>query len=193
MKFSIEEDKKKMKNRIYYLKRSMRTYWKFYFLQTILSVSVLFIILLLLTSRDMVVIASIGATSFIVYAMPHAKSASARSVLLSYTAGLCFGSLFGLVPVDLVVLQALIYSMSVGCTIFFMLATDTKHPPAASVALGVALTGFQWDVAIAVVGSAIILSIAHHFSKHLLLDFSGPEYYSSDNAHKNENDSQNPT
>jgi CBS-domain-containing membrane protein len=181
-----------MKNRIYYLKRSIRTYWKFYFLQTILSVSVLFIILLLLTSRDMVVIASIGATSFIVYAMPHAKSASARAVLPSYIPGLVFGSFFGLMPVGFIVLQALVYSMAVGCTIFFMLATNAKHPPAASVALGVALTGFQWDVAIAVIGSAIILSVAHHFSKHLLMDFSGSEHYSFDVFDKHENQSQNP-
>ncbi|HAE86685.1 TPA: HPP family protein [Candidatus Marinimicrobia bacterium] len=181
-----------MKNRIFYLSRSLRTYWKYYLMQTLLSVSVLFIILLLLTSRDMVVIASIGATSFIIYAMPHAKSAMAKAVLPSYVAGLVFGSVFALIPVHNVILLALVYSMSVGCTIFFMLVTDAKHPPAASVTLGVALTGFQWEVAIAVLGSAVILSIAHHFSKHLLLDFSGFNPVGKEFTHKHENRSQNP-
>ncbi len=174
----------------YRLKRSVRTYWKYYFLQTLLSVSVLFLILLLLTSRDMVVIASIGATSFIVFAMPHAKSASARSVIISYSSGLFFGSLFGILPVNILVVQALVYSLAVGCTIFFMLTTDTKHPPAASVALGVALTGFEWDVAFAVLGSAILLSVAHHFSKQILLDFSGPEQYYGQEPNEHENESQ---
>jgi hypothetical protein len=40
----------------------------------------------------------------------------------------------------------------IGYTILFMLATDAKHPSATSAALGVALTGFQWEVAIAVLG-----------------------------------------
>ncbi|MCD6234258.1 MAG: hypothetical protein J7K63_04375 [Candidatus Marinimicrobia bacterium] len=115
-----------------------------------------------------------------------------RAVLRSYDAGLVFGPLFGLIPVGNVVLLAFVDSMSVGCTVFFMPATDAKHSPEASVTLGVALTGFQWEVAIAFLGSAVILSIAHHFSKHLLLDFSGFDTSGRETSHKNENHSQNP-
>lgn len=182
-----------MKLDIYGLKRSVKTYWKHYFSQTLLSVSVLFIILILLTARDMVVIASIGATSFIVFAMPHAKSASARAVIVSYSAGLIIGSFFGLLPFENIVLKALIYSTSVGCTIFFMLATDTKHPPAAGTALGVSMTGFEWDLAFAVIGSALILSAVHYLSKHELLDFSGPEQFKESPFSKHETDSQQET
>ncbi len=179
-----------MKKDFYGLKRSIKAYWKDYLKQALLSVSVLFIILILLTTRDMVVIASIGATSFIVFAMPHAKSASAKAVIISYTAGLFFGSLFGTLPFENIILKALIYSSAVGCTIFFMLATDTKHPPAAGAALGVSMTGFEWDLALAVIGSALILSAVHYMIKHELLDFSGSEQFKDSPLSKHETHSQ---
>jgi len=49
-----------------------------------------------------------------------------------------------------------------------MVATDTEHPPASGTALGVAITGFYLSAAIAVIVSAIALSLAYHFFKPYL-------------------------
>jgi acyl-CoA thioesterase len=51
-----------------------------------------------------------------------------------------------------------------------MIAIDIGHPPAAATALGLTIMGFSLNAAIAVVTSAVVLSLAHHFLKPLLRD-----------------------
>ena len=51
-----------------------------------------------------------------------------------------------------------------------MVTTDTEHPPAAGTALGIALTGFSFDVALAMITSVVILAAIHYFFKPYLKD-----------------------
>jgi len=51
-----------------------------------------------------------------------------------------------------------------------MVVTDTEHPPASGTALGVAVTGFSWNVAVAVVTAVVVLSLVHHFFKSSIRD-----------------------
>jgi CBS-domain-containing membrane protein len=49
----------------------------------------------------------------------------------------------------------------VGLSIFLMVALNLEHPPASGTALGIALNGFAWNVAVAVVLSTLALAVAH--------------------------------
>ena len=77
--------------------------------------------------------------------------------------GLSLGVLCALIPQPDPMYSAIVYSVAVGLTMFAMVVTDTEHPPAAGTALGVAISGYSADAAIAVVTGAVIMSTAHHF------------------------------
>ncbi len=147
-----------------------RLFWKYYVFQSLLATIVVFVVLLLLSIKHAVIIASIGATAFIVFAMPKMITAQARNVIGGHTIGLISGSLCALIPHPTIFLTALAYSLAVGISILLMVILDAEHPPAAGTALGFALTGFSINAALALGISIIILSFAHYLFKSYLRD-----------------------
>lgn len=147
-----------------------RIFWKHYVFQSMLATVVVFIVLLLLSIKHAVIIASIGATAFIVFAMPKMITAQTRNVIGGHTIGLISGSLCALIPHSTIFLTALAYSFAVGISILLMVILDAEHPPAAGTALGFAITGFSINAAIALGISIVILSMSHHFFKPYLRD-----------------------
>lgn len=144
--------------------------WKHYLYQSFLATLVVFIILLELSLQNAVVIASIGATAFIVFTMPKNITARPRRVIGGHMVGMFAGSVCALIPHTSTLTTALVLSAAVGVSICLMVAFDFEHPPASGTALGIALTGFSPGVIIAVLTSSLILSLAHHFSKKFLRD-----------------------
>ena len=142
--------------------------WKNYLYQSFLATIVVFIILVLLTVEHAVVIASIGASAFIVFTMPRNITAKPRRVIGGHLVGLLSGSLCALIPHNLPLTYIIVLSLAVGISIFLMVAIDVEHPPASGTGLGVAITGFSPGVMIAVITSSLVLSLAHHFSKRFL-------------------------
>ena len=51
-----------------------------------------------------------------------------------------------------------------------MVVTDVEHPPAAGLALGIAITGLSLGITVAVLTFIIILSLIHHFCKNIIRD-----------------------
>jgi CBS-domain-containing membrane protein len=129
-----------------------------------------FIVLYFLSLQHAIIIASIGATAFIVFMMPDNITAQARNVVGGQLVGLFFGFLFSLFPQPALIYSIIVYSVAVGASIFTMVVTDTEHPPAAGTALGVAITGISLDVFIEVVMSIILLSLIHRFFKPYMRD-----------------------
>ena len=159
-----------MKKSIKKIDREFRQHWKNYVMQSLLATMSIFIVLYFLSLQHAVIIASIGATAFIVFAMPDNITAQARNVIGGQLVGLFFGFLFSLFPQSTLIYSILVYSLAVGATIFTMVVIDTEHPPAAGTALGVAMTGISLDVLIAVTISIILLSLIHKFFKPYLRD-----------------------
>jgi CBS-domain-containing membrane protein len=147
-----------------------RRYWKNYVFQCLLATFVIFILLLALSLKNAVIVASIGATAFIIFAMPKMITANPRNVIGGHTTGLIIGSLCFLIPHSTVFYAALSYSLAVGLAIFIMVVIDTEHPPAAATALGFAMSGFSLKTAIALLSSIIVLSLVHYFFRHHLRD-----------------------
>jgi len=144
--------------------------WKNYLYQSFLAAVVVFIVLLLLTIEQAVIVASIGATAFIVFTMPRNILAKPRRVIGGHVVGLISGSLCALIPHSSTLASIIVIAFAVGVSICLMVAIDVEHPPASGTALGVALTGFTPGAMIAVLTSSIILSLAHTFSKKFLKD-----------------------
>ncbi|MEA3225762.1 MAG: HPP family protein, partial [Planctomycetota bacterium] len=123
--------------------REFRAYWKNYVFQSLLATLVIFFILLSLSfQEDAVIIASLGATAFIVFAMPNQITARSRNIIGGYIVGFLCGFVCSLVPIAEVMNESLghslLYAVAVGLSIFIMVVIDTEHPPASGVALGVA-------------------------------------------------------
>ena len=154
-----------MKRSFIKMAEEFRLHWKHYVLQSILATGSVFIVLYFLSLQEAVIIASIGATAFIVFVMPDSITAQPRNVIGGQMVGLLCGFLFSLIPPFTLIFSLFIYSLAVGASIFIMVVTDTEHPPAAGTALGVVITGIRLDVLITVVMSVIILSLIHHFFK----------------------------
>jgi CBS-domain-containing membrane protein len=118
----------------------------------------------------MVIVASIGASTFVVFAMPDHITAKSRNVIGGHMVGLVLGSLFALIPANSMLTSTIVYALAVGCSILVMVIIDTEHPPASGTALGVTMVGFSVAVAIAIVASVLVLSIVHHFFRRYLRD-----------------------
>ena len=159
-----------MKRSVQKMVEEFRLYWKHYVLQSLFATLAVFIVLYFLSLQDAVIIASLGATAFIVFAMPDSLMAQPRNVIGGHLVGLFWGFVFSLVPHAATIEDLVCYSLAVGLSIFTMVVTDTEHPPAAGTALGVAITGMSPNVLVAVILSIVLLSLMHRFFKPYLRD-----------------------
>jgi CBS-domain-containing membrane protein len=140
--------------------------WKYYILQSSLAALVLFILLLILDKEKVVVISSMGATSFIVFAMPKAVSAQTRHVIGGHLVGLACGTIFYYTPLP----YLLEYPLAVGIAICVMVALDVEHPPAAGTALAVVINEVSPQVFVTIMVSALVLTQCRYYLRHYLKD-----------------------
>ena len=144
--------------------------WKNYLYQSLLATAVVLLVFHLLTVENAVVIASIGSTAFIVFTMPRNISANPRRIIGGHLVGLLSGSACAVLSRYSLLSPIVDYSIAVGLSIFLMVALDVEHPPAGGTALGVAMTGFSPKVAVALLTSTIVLSLAHRLFRKYLKD-----------------------
>jgi CBS-domain-containing membrane protein len=143
--------------------KEFQLFWRRYLLQSFFATLTIFVVLLLLSLQHAVIVASIGATAFIIFAMPQNITAKPRNVIGGHLVGLLSGSLCALIPHGSFFYSILVYSLAVGISIFVMVVINTEHPPASGTALGAAITGFSSNAIIAVITSVVMLSLVHRF------------------------------
>jgi CBS-domain-containing membrane protein len=119
-------------------------------------------------------VAALGATTFLIFTMPHKVSARPRYVIGGYVMGGLAGILTsyaftsgGLVPLDSVFA---IGAIAVGLATLLMVATNTEHPPAAGVALGLVLQPWDYRTVVYVLGCVCFLCAARHVLKRVMID-----------------------
>ena len=164
-----------MKNRSIKCVHEFRVYWKNYVFQSLIATLVIFFILLSLSlQEDAVIMASLGATTFIVFAMPNQVTAKPRNIIGGYIVGFICGFICSLIPIPGIMNEtlghSLFYAIAVGLSIFIMVVTDLEHPPSSGVALGVYIKGFSLNVTISIIASVVVLTITHYFFKKHLRD-----------------------
>ncbi len=102
--------------------------------------------------------------------MPGSITAKPRNVIGGHAIGLFFGSVCAFIPHVHWLPSISVYALAVGLSILLMVVVDMEHPPAAGTALGIAITGISWEVAIALISSVLILSLAHRLLANHLKD-----------------------
>ncbi len=152
-----------------------RERWKGYLAASILTGITLLSTLLLLGLQQQVVVASLGATAFVVLAMPKSRAARTAATIGGQSLGLLAGGLAALVPHPTTFSMALVNALAVALCSLAMLATRYKHPPAAGTALGVSVTGIDLAVTLTVVGSTLIISAIRILTLNLVPDFSADD------------------
>lgn len=150
------------------LDRKLRVRIRSYVVQCAAATLAIFLVLLVLDGfKQTALIAALGASSFIAFTMPHVKSARPRYLVGGYLVGTAVGA-----AASLLALHALSLNLSAspeairigfaaaatGLAIFTMVVTDTEHPPAAGLALGLVMN--EWDLMTLAVVMLGILSIA---------------------------------
>ena len=161
--------------------RKLKEQFKRYSLQcalaTLVVLGIFFVLDLLLHPA---LVSSLGATTFIVFAMPHSRTARARSLLGGYLLGTLCGTLCSLaahgaalgVAIGLTArTQVLIFgALAVGLTILAMVSMDAEHPPAAGLALGFVADPWSWTTIVSVLAAIALLTLSKHLLRHTLID-----------------------
>ena len=166
-----------MKRSLVQMSTEFREHWKNYVLQSVLATLALLGALYAqrwaagaLSIRGAVIVASIGATAFIVFATPSAVTAKPRRVVGGHLVGLACGALCSWLVVAESPYALVAYAGAVGFAMFMMVIADVEHPPAAGTALGIAIAGCTWRFAAALVTSIVLLALAHFLLRRWLRD-----------------------
>lgn len=149
------------------------------FFQCGLATLVVFIIFLFL---DIVIgpfiVAALGATSFIVFAMPSYPPAQPRRLLGGYIIGTLMGTGASLLAGYLSSragisdhsLELVFAAVAVGATMLMIVITDTAHPPAAGLALGYVVDAWDIYTLAFVLAAVILLAVSQRLLRRYLLD-----------------------
>ena len=153
----------------------VKAYWRNYVFQSLLATASLFCVLLFLEQGEQIIVASLGATAFVVFALPNSFTAQPRNVIGGHMVGLACGILgYWLLSVlpspEHFVAEAGIHAFAVGLAMFIMVVIDTEHPPAAGTALGAAISGPGERLIISVLFFSIVFTVIRLLAKKHLRD-----------------------
>ncbi|MBN2541628.1 HPP family protein [bacterium] len=151
-----------------------------YILQCLIATGTVLVVLLFLNVlTHTALIAALGASTFIVFAMPKSYSARPRSLVGGYSFGIIVGVIYHFLSVTEFALTAfrnpqtpLIFfgAAAVGTAIFLMSITSTEHAPAAGISLGLVLNPWDYKTIIFILCAVLLLSSVQHFLKPHMLD-----------------------
>ena len=154
------------------------TNFKRYTLQCGLAgLTVLVLLLVLDAVTQTVIIATLGASAFIAFAVPRSLHSNTRHLVGGYVVGMISGVAMALLST---VVSAPGYSdhavmigfgaLAISIAMFTMVVTRTEHPPAAAVALGLVLN--EWDLLTlgVVLAGVVVLSIVKRMILPMLMD-----------------------
>ena len=150
-----------------------------YIVQSLLALGIFFLVLLFVESMTQVVIvAALGASTFIVFAMPRSATAGPRRLIGGHVVGLTSGSLCHFLFVDQLsvvfddptMLTPFTFAVAIALAMFLMAATNTEHPPAAATSIGLLTAGWSWAIILFVLLFAGLLAVIHHVLRRWLVD-----------------------
>ena len=143
------------------------------------TIAILIILLFLDILTETAIIASLGATAFIVFTMPNSYSSKTRPLVGGYLVGIIVGialhfiatsSLITSLPISPTFTIAGFGAISVGIAIFIMVATDTEHPPAAGIALGLILNVWEPTTILYIIIAVLLLTTIKKALRPIMLD-----------------------
>lgn len=153
---------------------------KSYIVQSLLAVLAVAVILYFVeVLTHAAIVAALGSSAFIVFAMPHTITAQPRRLIGGHVVGLICGTIIyfiflngpvGEIAANWQFINWVAYAIAVGLAIFLMTITNTEHPPAAGTALGIAAHEWSPEIALFVVLSAVGLAVTRRLLRRHLID-----------------------
>ncbi len=143
---------------------------------------ILMIIFALEVDTHTVIIATLGATTFIVFGLPHSYASDPRRIFGGYAIGLLIGlvayyiKLFFLYidPEGFEGIDILMGALAIGASIFLMVFTNTEHPPAAGLSVGLLFNPWGIETILVVIAAVTVLNVSKYFLRNWLIDLHGP-------------------
>lgn len=155
-----------------------RAHFRRYALQCGLAGMVVLVLLLVLDAvTQTVLIASLGASAFIAFAVPRSLHSGPRHLIGGYLVGILAGAAMatlnhwitapgGLDHAVMIIFGALAISLAM----FMMVVTRTEHPPAAALALGLVLNEWNLVTLAVVLTGVVVLSVVKRLVLPVLMD-----------------------
>jgi len=153
--------------------------WRYIFQCCLSGVAILLVLLFLDIFCHAAIIATLGATTFIVFTMPRSYPSRPRPLIGGYLVGIVMGIIFhyisnssmmlgllGSLKISYIVFSAL----GVGTAIFLMTITDTEHPPAAGIPMGLIFNNWDYTTILFIFSAVILLFIAKSLLNPILVD-----------------------
>ncbi len=151
-----------------------------YIVQSLLAVVAVTVILLFVeVLTHAAIVAALGSSAFVVFAMPHSATAQPRRLIGGHVVGLLSGTFWYYVflagPLGSLIAgweftALFVYALAVGLSIFLMAVTNTEHPPAAGTALGIVAHTWSYQIVISILVGAISLAIVRRLLRGYLRD-----------------------
>jgi len=142
---------------------------KAYFIQPLIAVAAVVVLLSFVTLlTHAVIVAVLGASSFIVFVMPRAPVAETRRLIGGHVIGVVIGLacyyLFLTGPIGRIAQQESWVKMvaagvSIGLAVLLMPLFDAEHPPAAGTALGLIVVPWTYGTIIFILAFAVSLAV----------------------------------
>jgi CBS-domain-containing membrane protein len=168
-----------MARKLDYDKHFRRQNMRRYVMQCSLAGLVVLALLLILDAvTQTVLIAALGSSSFIAFAIPRSLHSGPRHLIGGYVVGITAGCLMGYIyhssHLDHATLQhatmIIFGALAMSSAMFLMVVTRTEHPPAAALALGLVLNEWNLLTIAVIVGAVTALSLLKRLLLPLLMD-----------------------
>jgi len=142
------------------------------------SLVVLTLLLVLDAVTQTVLIAALGASTFIAFAVPRSLQSGPRYLIGGYVVGILIGCLMGTLNSALNFSDAtlthavmiLFGALAIGLAMLVMVVTRTEHSPAVALALGLVLNEWSLLTIVVVFAGALALSACKQLVLPVLLD-----------------------
>ena len=142
--------------------------WRFVWQAGLASLALLAVLMFADSLSSAAIAAGLASSVVIIFINPSNRTARIRSVIGGHWVALVLGSVFSLVlfagPVEafldtVPLVQVLSYALVVGLAILVMAVTNTEHPPAAGIAIGMASR--EWEAAVfgSIIGAVVVLAV----------------------------------
>ena len=143
--------------------------WAHYVTQCgLASLSLVLILIVGDTLLKAAIVVGVASSAFTIFVIPESVAATPRKVIGGHLVAALIGAgisyLLQTPGLEIYVLETryileISAAISVGIGIFFMVVTNTEHPPAAGTSLGLVIYGFDWTSVVFIISSAMLLSL----------------------------------
>ena len=150
---------------------------RYLFQSFLATLAILLILLFLDVLKQTALIAALGVTAFIVFTTPKKYTSKVRPLIGGYIVGIIAGvlcnflaNLYSYLFPDINILYIVFGSLAVGTSIFVMVITNTEHPPASAIALGLVINEWTYHTIIFILSGVFILFLVKTFLDSILID-----------------------